>query len=57
MLDSQYIVRNVPITVSDDGEKCLDFDVSFKLTTLRDLMYEGKIGKQVNYNDYDGIVF
>jgi hypothetical protein len=56
ILNEEYTVSNVPYLVID-GEEFFDSNVSILLTTLKELMLENKISKDIDYAKLVGIEF
>ncbi|WP_407269679.1 hypothetical protein [Radiobacillus sp. PE A8.2] len=55
---TNYVIRNVPyFTYDNDDEKLLDLDVSITMTALKDLMVQGKMPKDINFENFAHIKF
>lgn len=54
--DKKCVIRNVPCEIVGE-EKVLDLNVSLKVTTLRDLMFDNELPLDVNYEDFKDIEF
>lgn len=58
MNEHEYIVRNVPYTKSAaPGEDFFDVNIAITVTALRDLMHEGKIPSEVDFEEVADIEF
>ncbi|GGM31697.1 hypothetical protein GCM10011351_17360 [Paraliobacillus quinghaiensis] len=54
----EYVLRSVPFFQADyDEEEIIDFDVSIRVTALRDLMFEDELPHDINYETYSDIEF
>lgn len=57
MLSStEYVVKNVPV-IELDGEEFFDTNTSIVLLTMRDLMVENEIPKEVDFDKFKHIKF
>lgn len=50
------LIKNVPYEIHQE-EECLDLEVAFKMTALRDLMWEDLIPLVVDYKEVEDIEF
>lgn len=56
--DNYYVVKNVPhMQFEDDYEEYVDSNVSIILFAIRDLMLEGKLPNEVDFERYKNIQF
>lgn len=44
-----YIIRNIPFYVSENAEDSVDASVALKVATLKELMTENKIPKDIDF--------
>lgn len=53
----KYVIRNVPCLNDENKEESFSLDVTLKMAALKDLMFDGKISKDVDFEEFSGIKY